>query len=120
MRLERHVAEILQGHDAVGVGVSENRRHRQRDLPQEAFDVGERQRPKLDGTGVHRQHDGATLGEDCAKVPPIRRIAGQGNNSRPQRQEPGVPQVALDAVQQFAFPVRGLVCHLIHRKRHPD
>ena len=98
MRLERHVAEILQGHDAVGVGVSENRRHRQRDLPQEAFDVGERQRPKLDGTGVHRQHDGATLGEDCAKVPPIRRIARQGHDARVSPRDAALGEKALDAL----------------------
>ena len=48
MRLQRHVAEILQRDDAERVRVAEDGGHRQRHLLQQARDVRERQRGEID------------------------------------------------------------------------
>ena len=56
VRLQRDVAEIFQRHDAVRVGVSQQRGNRQRHLPEQLGDIGERQRGEVDRSDVQREH----------------------------------------------------------------
>ena len=50
MRLQRHVAQVLERHDAVGIRVAENRRDRQRDLLEQRGHVREGQRLEVDAS----------------------------------------------------------------------
>ena len=57
VRLQGHVAEILQRENAQRIGMPDDRRHRQRHLAEQLRDVDEGQRRELDRTVVKRQDD---------------------------------------------------------------
>ena len=57
MRLQGHVAQVLERHDAVGIRVAENRGDRQRHLFEQRGHVREGQRLEVDAPRVQREHD---------------------------------------------------------------
>ena len=56
MRLQRHIAEILQRDDAERIGMTEDRGHRHGHAAHEPSDVGKRQPLELDGLRMDGQH----------------------------------------------------------------
>ena len=101
MRLQRDVAEILERHDAQRIGVSQQRRNRQRHLPEQLGDIGEGQRGELNRSHVQREHDRRLVVTDDAEVSPIRCIAGQWHHPGRGAVDAGGPQVAIDPIAQL-------------------
>ena len=81
MRLQRDVSEILEREHPEVVGMAEDLRHRHRHRRKQVVHVDERERRVLERRRVHREHERLALPRQDPEVPPIGRIAGQGDNT---------------------------------------
>ena len=121
VRLQRHVAQVLEREHADVVGMAEDARNRHRHLLEQPRDVHERQRFHVERGRVQGQDEWRARGREHPVVAPIRRVAGQRHDTRAVRGQAAPPEVHVNP-----FPLLGgvgvsLVRHLIHSvKKLPD
>ena len=77
VRLQRHVAEILERQHAEVGGVTENPRHRHRHRGEQLRRVHERQRGVVERRRVDRQHERLAVLRQHAEIAAIGRVAGE-------------------------------------------
>ena len=103
MRLQCHVAEVLENEHAQIVGVAGDGRNRERYLCEQPADVHERKLVEFEWLVVDRQHDRRIVRPHDPEVLPRGRVAGERHdaNLRPRELRPlkyfvdpdaGVPQ----------------------------
>ncbi len=96
MRLQRDVAEILEGQNAQAVRVPDNCRHRQAHALEQAGDIDEGQRRHFDWALVQREHQRRSLGGDDAEVAAGGGVAGQRDDGARRRRDAAPAQVFVD------------------------
>ena len=97
MRLQRDVAEILQGDDAELVRVGEDARHGHRHRLEQAGDVDERELLEGDRPRVHGEHLRRVVRHEHAEVAPVRGVAGERHHGRAALREAAVGEKLIDS-----------------------
>ena len=111
VRLQRHVAQILEREHADVVGMAEDARNRHRHLLEQPRDVHERQRFHVERGRVQGQDEWRSRGREHPVVAPIRRVAGQRHDPRAVRGQAAPPEVHVDPLPLLGGVGVSLVRH---------